>query len=250
MSTETRDPLEGLFEKLTPFVLNELLGDVPASLVALGALRRTDPILARRIFIEAFLAPTRILLGDSTSAIAYLEEIESRFYQDDIIAIFRDWETLVMADLLRSFYQQLLETTEGRILDDEGKLTGGGRIFFDCVVRQVRDQLALVVVSCEKLVPLLLVASMTGNEALEEEIAMHRTAHRPGLLASVESWLLVNGYDKDTPELEIQMKRLAAVSDADLVSAQRALLGSFFCPRSVIEERLNSILGVASEPEF
>jgi len=250
MSTETNDPLEGLFEKLSPLVLNELLGDVPASLVALGALRRTNPELAKRIFIEAFLAPSRMLFEDCASAIAYLEEIEAQFLQNDIVATFRDWETLVMADLMRSGYQRLFEDTEGRILNEEGRLTGGGRIFFDCVVREVRDRLALVVVSCERLVPILLVASISGSQALEEEIETHRAAHRPGLLACVESWLLGHGYDQDTPELRKQMERIASASDADLVSAQRALLGSFFCPRSVIEDRLNAILGVAGELEF
>ena len=250
MSTDTHDPLEGLFEKISSVVLHELLGDVPASLIALGALRRTDADLAKRIFIESFLTPSRVLLANSASAIAYLEEIETRFRQDDIITIFRDWETVIMADLLSSKYQALLENTGGRILDEDCGLTGGGQLLFDEVVEEVRTQLALVVVSCEKLVPLLLVASMAGNEALEKEIDIHRRAHRPGLLSNIEGWLLGNGYDQDTPELRKQMERIAATSDSDLVRAQRALLGCYFWPRSAIEERLNAILGVVEELKF
>lgn len=247
MPTNTHDPLEGLFEKLRLLVLNELLGNVPSSLVAIGAIKRTDPDLARRIFIESFIAPSRLLLTDSASALVYLDEIETRFRQDDVIVMWHDWETLLMADLLRSGYQELLTRTEGRILDEKRELTPTGKQFFNNLVEDVRARLSLVVVSSERLVPLLLAASIAGTEALAAEIEIHRTASRPSLLRNIEHWLLGNGYDQDTPELRSQMERIASASDQDVMSVHRALLGCWFWPRSAIEERLNAVLGVAED---
>lgn len=250
MDIENPDPLEGLFEKLSSLVLNELLGTVPSSLVALGAVRRTNPDLAKRIFVESFLASSRVFLADSASALLYLEELESRFRQDEIIAIYHDWETLVMADLMRSGYQELLAQTEGRVLDEKQELTPVGKMFFNSLVGHVREQLSFVIVSSERLVPLLLAASIAGEEAVMAEIEVHRAVSRPSLLENIRFWLLGNGYDEDTPELASQMERIASSSDQDVMRIHRTLLGCYFCPRSAIEERLNAILAVAKEIEF
>ncbi len=250
MVIEDQDPLEGLFEKLHSLVLNELLGNVPSSLVAIGAVRRTNPELAKRIFVEGFLAPSRALLADSASALLYLEELESRFRQDEMIAIYRDWETLVMADLIRSGYQGLIAETEERVLDENRELTSMGKMFFNSLVDKVQERLSLIVVSCERLVLLLLAASIAGEEAVAAEIEVHRTAIRPSLLHNIESWLLGNGYDQDTPGLIAQMERIASASDARVMRTYRMLLGCYFWPRSAIEQRLNAILGVAEEIEF
>lgn len=250
MDIENPDPLEGLFEKLSSLVLNELLGTVPSSLVALGAVRRTNPDLAKRIFVEGFLAPSRALLADSASALLYLEELESRFRQDEMIAIYHDWETIVMADLMRSGYQELLAQTEGRVLDENRELTSTGKMFLNSLVDHVREQLSFVVVSSERLVPLLLATSIAGEEAVMAEIEVHRAASRPNLLQNIESWLLGNGYDEDPPELASQMERIASSSDQDVMRIHRTLLGCYFWTRAAIEQRLNAILGVAEEIEF
>lgn len=250
MSDDIRDPLEGLYKRVRSVCPGGLMENIPSSVLAIGALKEARPDLAKRVFIEGLLEPTREAFGESASILAYLDEIESRFTQEDTVLLFRDWEIAVMVEVFRPALQDLVERGGKMFRGEEGYLNSLGHYYVQEVTNFVQWKLAVVVMRCEKAVPLMLAAALVGEEALQAQISRHRDPYRGQHLVEIARMLCGNGFEPESPELERQMRVLESSNDEVIKKVFMELQGCWFSRREVIEERIRALIGIIEDTTF
>jgi hypothetical protein len=230
---------EGFFERLDHFARQVVQQTWPASVVSLTALRSVYPDLARRIFVEAAVAPIRIFFGtDMTPEIEErLAEIESRFRQEEVSTLLYELELILASRFIERQVARELPTAQ-QVMGEREKhpvlmRTYAGNFVLDVVVKAlVNDYLIKLASFRERRVQILLAMALAGEEALTNALACHASYRKGVVLEAVFSWLHLQGLDDDTCRRITD--QVAHGSDVHIEKTLHALEGcAFLGPKTV-----------------
>lgn len=245
----SEDPRTRLLESLWHLQIDAMLQRVPASAVALAAIKQTNPELAKRLFYEGYIQPAIEMLGGPTKLkrTETLLEFQDRFWQEDVPELCRALEMFVAEQLLVDTLDSLANRSLAPIVK-EGELTEIGRSLFSSVVDSARSSLSTFIVSIEKRMMLLLGEVIAGPEAIEKEIARELSKWRPAYLREVASMLFINGFKE--VHLRQAMAYIEKSTDAEVLACFLSLQGYYGMNKEAMEEKLRNLLSIPEDIKF
>ena len=252
---EDADPFAGLVSQLRTFVRTAVDQTQAASAVALEAIRRKDPELARSIFKEAVLEPAREVLRSykGTDVEPLLQELESRIRQDDIPTLYHEVETIIASRWLWHFYEAVqtdLEKWVGHPARDKaGQVTGSGVWLLGHLSHDLAWVIAKLASVRERRIQLCLTAHIVGKEALAEAFKKVGSYKREILLHTIYNWLGPNVNDQ---ELRQKIVKYAAEygSDEHIEKFASELMGTSYMGEREIQIMFWEIFNREEHIEF
>jgi len=253
MRRELPEGLRDLLEEMRVFVQKAVDEHFPASAVTLEALRKYHPELAKAVFAEAVIGPAKRAIGEhiTEEALARLEELEDRLWQEPITNLYRDVETIVSSRLLHGIFESCLtDIAKMRMgeADASGKLTDRGVWLAEALAKDVAEMLGRLATVRERRVQILLAGALLGKDVVQEAVKTYSGYHRGALLASVHSWL---GLQKISENRRTSlMERLEGKPDEIIELFLDKLEGTAFLHYSHIEKMARELLDKEEYIEF
>jgi hypothetical protein len=254
MADNSQEPSRGFFEKLRPFVRDAVEKSYPASAITLIALRNSKPDLAKRIFVEAVIAPAKAAIAGyiTPSTLKLFEELESRFRQDDITRLFYEVEIIVASRMIAEMFVRLTPMHEAMFQQPvrglQGMLTPIGADLAWHLSMIVRPAIAELVALRERRVQLLLVAEVAGADAVTATMEEFAGYKRDSFMESVWQWLGLQNLDDGTRKRFADF--IAAGSDERIAAVQQKLEGCAFLGKETVEQMIDEIFTGEEHIEF